>query len=293
MSIAEVADSQPEDNHVHQEITSRVISFLDGKGVPERGRVALIAEITGLSLVQARRRLTPQGPPWVVDELGALAEFYGEPLGSFLGLSGSASRSEAGQPCEIELAGVWYGARALIGKKVTPHSGSEIMAVRHETRWRLMPASCVPPKVVCHEVSGIQLLPKASQNIRVAVLDDDLSLAESLREALANADFSATAFASQEDLSSHLSEFDVFIIDFVLAPGKTASAIIEKIRAEKGQAPIIVLTGHARDAGNSEIAQLVRSFGVDVQEKPAEIILLISLIERRLGGGTFARQQAA
>ena len=284
MSTTEVPvalqDDQAQDTAVHREITARVLAYLDKKGIPERGRVSHVAEITGLSSVQARRRLTPQGPPWVIDELAKLASFYGESLGQFLG--GAHSEVARAEVAEIEIAGTWYGAAVQLGKAVAAQPNRDLVAVRIGQRLKLMQARDAVADAVCHEVLSMKVFPKASQNIRIAILDDDLMLAESLRGELVEADFSATAFGSEDDLAKHLPDFDAFIIDFVLAPGRTASTLVESIRRQSPQAPIIVLTGHARDASNREIANLVRTFAVDVQEKPADVVLLLSLIEGRL-----------
>lgn len=277
-------DRSPAGNNLHQEVTAQVIAYLDAKGVGERNRVSLIADITGLSVAQARRRLGPEGPTWTVEELVRVAQHHGDQLADVLVGADIGQGVDASQHCEIEIAGGLYGVQARIGSVATERKPSELVAVPNAHRWRLMPFADVIEGADCHEVTDLRLLPKLTQNIRVAILDDDASVAEALRDALVGGGLSAVAFASDEQLIERFAAFDVFIIDFVLAAGRTASSIIERIRGAKPKAPIIVLTGHAREAASGEIASLVRTFGVDVQEKPAQIMILESLIESRSDG---------
>ncbi|MGQ0597134.1 helix-turn-helix domain-containing protein [Aquabacterium sp.] len=283
MPIDGDVDHKPTDEDpTHREITTLVIAYLDSKGVSKTSRGSLVAEITGLSPQHARRRLTPEGPPWLVSELGKIARYYGETLSELLPTLGTSEASRELQTCEIQFAERWYAAQALIGGLAKQCKPGEIVAFRHGHRWRLVPREDVPAGSDAHEVANIGLLPKPSQHIHVAILDDDDSVATSLREALAARGFSVTAFASEELLAQQCLQFDVFIIDFVLGAGKTASAIVDKVREGHPLAPIVLLTGHAREAGSSEIATLVRSHGVEVQEKPAQVDILESMIESRL-----------
>lgn len=271
-----------DDDPTHREITALVIAYLDRKGVSKTSRGSLVAEITGLSPQHARRRLTLDGPPWLVSELGKIARYYGETLAELLPTLGTSEAARDLQTCEIRFADRWYAAQALVGNLAKQCKPGEIVAFRHGHRWRLAPIEAVPSGSDAHEVSNIGLLPKPSQNIHVAILDDDDSVATSLREALVGRGFSVATFASEDLLAQRCAHFDVFIIDFVLGAGKTASAIVDKVREDHPLAPIVLLTGHAREAGSSEIATLVRSHGVEVQEKPAQVDILESLIESRL-----------
>lgn len=277
------ADYKPtDDDPAHREITMLVIAYLDSKGVSKASRASLVAEITGLSPQHARRRLTLDGPPWVVSELGKIARYYGETLAELLPTLGASEASRVLQACEIQFGERWYAAQALIGGPARQGKPGEIVAFRHEHRWRLVPIEEVPSGSEPHEATNIGLLPKPSQNIHVAILDDDDSVATSLREALVGRGFSVTTFASEEVLAQRCAQFDVFIIDFVLGAGKTASSIVDKVKEDRPSAPIVLLTGHARESSSSEIANLVRSHGVEVQEKPAQIDILESMIESRL-----------
>lgn len=276
-----------DDGGANGQITQLVAAYLDGKEIGERSRASLVASITGLSIQHARKRLAPNGPPWVVSELGKIAQHFGDRLGTLLAPIGSGPGPQETEVCEIEFDGRWYGAQAKVGVICAASKPGELVAVRHGQRWRIMPMEKVPQGAQAHEVTHINLFPKPSQNIRVAVLDDDASLARSLRDDLIGGGFSVTAFNSEEQFSGWLHHFDVFIIDFVLGAGKTATDLVQKIRDIKPDAPIVLLTGHAREAVSSEIASVVEMHRVEVLEKPAQIMILQSLItgrtqERRL-----------
>ncbi|RUP35388.1 MAG: hypothetical protein EKK45_01180 [Curvibacter sp.] len=282
MSVEVDADIAPaHDSGTNRQVTEMVITYLDAKGVAERSRATVVAKATGLTVQHARRRLGPDGPPWVVSELGKITQYFGDKLASLLPLLSACSDVDV-EPCEIELAGHWYGAMAEVGEIARGCKAGELVAFRHNHRWRLVPLEQVPSGVDGHKVTRITVLPKPSQNIRVAILDDDASVANSLRDALSEGGLSATAFGLEERLAERLMQFDVFVIDFILGSSTTASAIVEKVRSAKPSALIVLLTGHAREDASSEIANLVRAHALHVLEKPAQIMILESLIDAHM-----------
>lgn len=272
-------------NPFHLQLIERLNGYLRNKGIADRNRAALVAEVVGLSALQARRRMSPTGPGWNFDELAALAAHFGDPLVALLpldALNGSGGPGGEALPCEIEVAGRWYAATARVGGQAVRPKLGELVAVEDARRWRLLPVEQVAPGTPHFAVSDVRLLPQPSHNTWIAILDDDLSMAESLRQALLAEGYVAEAFADEAPLVERAVRYDAFIIDFVLSPGQTAAASVERIRKAKPHAPIIVLTGHARDESTGEIAALARSFGVDIQEKPAQIVVLTSLIDGKL-----------
>lgn len=270
------------------EMSARVNAYLEAKGVRERSRASMVAEITGLSVPWARQRLKPDGQPWLVGELGKLCHYFGDELADFFAGGVAASNDEA-HSCEIEIGGRWYASKARIGGVTSERAPGTLVGVQEAQRWMIVPAEAVRADQPCHEVSDVQLHTKPSFNVVVGILDDDLALAEGLRDDLRAADYSSEAFAAEDQLLEEVARFDVFILDFLLAPGRTASSLVGKIRVAKPHAPIIVLTGHARDSGNNELATLIRNQGVDVMEKPAEVAILVSMMERRLPTRAAAR----
>ena len=259
---------------------SRSISgYLTHRGVPERRQAAYVSEITGFSIMQARRKLAG-GPPWSIEECMAIADHHGDSLDALLGLPerGVPARSE---PCEVQIGALWYAALVDIGPRALKAKVGDLVAYRTPRRWRVVPHGTighVPPDQV-HSVLGLSVRSSASANIHIAVLDDDATVAQTVRDGLTSAGFAVSAFTSASALQSDIEQFDVFILDFFLDGNQTATSLIALIRELKPDALILVLTGRAREGADAELAHQIRVFKVQMYEKPARIAYIESEIE--------------
>ncbi|WP_230181418.1 helix-turn-helix domain-containing protein [Aquabacterium sp. CECT 9606] len=267
---------------LHRDITRQMAAYLEGRGVPERKQASFVSEVTGLSMAQARRRLG-EGPGWLIEEIILIVQHFEDSISTFFGATPLAKTPSANTACEMRIGDTWYGARAVIRKLVERPKVGQLVALRGAPRWKIIPytAGAHSPSEEFFEVADLTVLPKPSENVYVAVLDDDVSVASAVRDALNAGGFTAKAFSSEAELAPELDDFDVYIIDFLLGPGKeTASALVKGIRAKKPSAPILLLTGQARETLRAEIANLVSTFDVEIHEKPAQLMILESVIHR-------------
>lgn len=267
---------------LHRDITRQMAAYLEGRGVPERKQASFVSEVTGLSIVQARRRLG-EGPGWLIEEIILIVQHFEDSISTLFGSATPVKASSTKTACEVRIGDTWYGARALIRKPVGQPKVGQLVALRGAPRWKIIPyaGGAHSPGEEFFEVADLDVLPKPTENIYVAVLDDDVSVASAVRDALNAGGFTAKAFSSEAELAPELDDFDVYIIDFLLGPRKeTASALVKDIRAKKPSAPILLLTGQARETLRAEIANLVSTFDVEIHEKPAQLMILESVIQR-------------
>jgi FixJ family two-component response regulator len=132
----------------------------------------------------------------------------------------------------------------------------------------------------------VLLTPALSNScIRIAILDDDIGTSETLGEWFTAAGYAASAFTSAEQLlSSQVENYDVFVVDFLLASGDSSQATIKFIRQALPDVPIVLLTGKLRDGQVSEadLSALLRTANVTFFEKPVRPSVLAATIEKEL-----------
>lgn len=268
---------------MRRRISLCITKYLGGKGVVERKQATVVADITGLSVMHARRKLGG-GPPWSLEEVMAIAARYGDTLDQMLITLGDVA-SPGTRECEIQIGAAWYAASAQLGDTADEAKLDDLVAVPAACRWQVMPYRLVPrkPGQTAYRVDSLQVHSAANANIRIAVLDDDVPLACSIRDSLTDVGFLAEAFGDTAMLQQQVDAFDVFIVDFFLGGNTTATSLIEFIRETKPDALILVLTGRAREAYGEEIARQIRVYRVQVHEKPAQMMYLESAIEAWIG----------
>lgn len=117
----------------------------------------------------------------------------------------------------------------------------------------------------------------------VAVVDDDLSILQSLEYLLESADYVVRLFASAVELldSGCLAEVDCLISD-VDMPGKDGFELIRQARATKPGLPVILVTGYP-----DRVAQLPPLPGEAPRlfTKPFQGAELLDALEKALSSG--------
>lgn len=270
-------------------------------GVVNRHQAALIAQICGISVSQARRKL--RGAVWLFGEVLAVCRHFGESLDAVFATdetsavlrttmtSPNAAPSypatllidEQSLACDIQLG-------AMCGAVPRTTNTAGLVALHHPVQgWLVGSAS----KLDRHQLAGahytvaqLQLRHQAeTARARIAVLDDDAGSADALTDWFNEVGYQAQAYTSSEQLlATPLTDHDAFVVDLILAGGQTSQAIVERIRHEQPQAPIVLLTGQLRDGTASEatLSTILRTQGVTFFEKPVRPAVLTAVIQSGL-----------
>jgi len=275
-------------------------SLLERHGVPSRHQAAEIAQICAISVSQARRKL--RGAVWLFDEVQAICHHFGESIDTALTAgvlqgrlpspTGHANPSatypatllmdEQRLSCDIEL-GPLYSAEAA-------SSCQGLVAFHHPLEGWLVTGPARLQKEVSrgahYAVAQLQWRNLAEQaRARIAVLDDDIGSADALTDWFNEVGYEAHAYTRSEDLLAQpLTNHDAFVVDLILAGGQTSQALVERIRREQPEAPIVLLTGQLRDGSASEatLATILRTQGVTFFEKPVRPAMLTAAIQSGL-----------
>jgi CheY-like chemotaxis protein len=280
-----------------------LIALLERHGVPPRHQAAVIADICGISISQARRKL--RGSVWLFGEVLALCRHHGESLDAVFAASvmvpGSAPGSLTGTPhtslpATLLIDDQRLACDILLGPKVAPGGAAyhEGLLALHDPQagWlagiathlkALTPDHAAAPRFKVDQICLRQ--ETDAPRARIAVLDDDACSAAALTDWFNEVGFEAQAYHSPEQLLAHpLSDHDAFVVDLILAGGQTSEALVERIRREQPDAPVILLTGQLREglASEATLATMLRTQGVTFFEKPVRPAVLTAAIQNSL-----------
>lgn len=281
-------------------VSACLSGLLERHGVPSRHQATEIAQICAISISQARRKL--RGAVWLFDEVRAICQHFGESIDTALsaGLRPGQQPPAAGHakpvttypatllmdeqrlPCDIELGPLCTDeATSSCQGLVAFHHPLEGWQVTGQAR--LQKEAFRGPH---YAVAQLQWRNQSEQvRARIAVLDDDIGSADALTDWFNEVGYDAHAYTRSEDLLAQpLTDHDAFVVDLILGGGQTSQALVERIRREQPEAPIVLLTGQLRDGSASEatLATILRTQGVTFFEKPVRPAVLTAAIQSSL-----------
>lgn len=271
MTTEPTADKQPSLG------TLCVNRLLDRHGIPERKRAAALEKALGLSYQQVRRRLIDESA-WTLEELRDLADHFGETLQSLVSDSSSGSTASAvlvtGSlriPCSV-----WLGDTPQLARP------GPLVATRPTAgEWLVLPAG-EAAGVESYEIKRLLIQATTRSARRIAVLDDDRDLAQSIAQYMNEVGLDATAFYTVDDLSKAVSAepFDGYVIDW-LVNKQSAKTVIAEIRAQSANCPIVVLTGQMLQGNvdESELSSAAAAYRLQYFEKPVRTSAIMSALE--------------
>ncbi len=259
---------------------SLVRAAMERHGLPKYRHSAWLAERAGLSYSQAHRRMSGTAA-WTVEEMAQVAALLGESLAELISgghaTGGVKGRLSVQSPVNLECE-IWLGERL---KQPAP---SSLVAIQSPTGWLVTAARDVK-EGVAYAVNRIEAHPSSTSRHRIAVLDDDRHLADSISEGLTLIGFEAEAFHDARSLleSAQASGFAAYVIDWVLGDTSAAS-LVESLRGLGAVGPILVLTGQVSSgtASEDDIAEAIKRHGLLFSEKPLRISILAAALTSAL-----------
>ncbi|MCW7539896.1 helix-turn-helix domain-containing protein [Aquabacterium sp. A7-Y] len=270
-----------------REVGRLVAALLSRHGVPERSHASRVAEVLGLNDATARKKLRG-AVGWRLLEVQTLAAHFDEGLHTVFAeaVRPPVPAAPAAAPATFLLGGRQLACMARIGAPLGYRAAAAIAAVQTHTGWWLGVPRELPdgPR---HAVLQVELAPtEAETQPRIAVLDDDALLADTVADFFLAAGYACEAFYTSRALVQACSErrYDGFVVDWLLGGGETAQQVCREIRQAHPTAPLLLLTGQLRDgtANESELAATMRQHDVLLFEKPVYPRVLAAAIDNRL-----------
>ena len=258
-----------------------VRALLERHGLPKYRQSAWLADAIGLSYAQAHRKMNGAAA-WTLEELERVGALLGESLADVVApgnaqgsVPGILSIGKARMPCEL-----WIGA------SVDEPRADALVAVQSGTEWTAMLAEEAGDRPA-FAIDRLQARPSSAARKRIAVLDDDRDLTDSICAHLQDSGYEAHPFYRTTDLQTRLKteRYDAFVIDWIVGETSTVK-LIAAIRAQDAACPIVVLTAQvvAGVVRESEIAQAVASFNFVFAEKPVRMAILSASLARAFAG---------
>lgn len=216
------------DDEISLWVAEQMGALMSEHGVHTRQQAALLNELCGLSLSQARRKL--QGSTWSFEEVLTVTRRFGVSLdqlftspphpgvtstvkvaGSFAPPLQDATflMNEISIPCRVRL-----GALAVVTS-----SDAQLLTGLNQDVWYVGTKSALNRRHVAHPyylAEQVQLTPiQTAPPVQIAILDDDIGTSETLCEWFNAAGYAATAFTSGDQLlASNIAKYDAFVVDY-------------------------------------------------------------------------------
>jgi ActR/RegA family two-component response regulator len=231
----------------------------------------------GLSYQQVRRRLIDE-TAWTLEEVQQVADFFGESLHSVVAETPDGSNT----PAVLVMGSLRISCSVWLGETPQLARPGPLVATKlTANEWLVVPAG-EAAGVESYEVKRLLIQPTARSARRVAVLDDDRDLAQSIAQYMSEVGLDATAFYTVGDLSQAASAepFDGYVIDW-LVNKESARSVIAEIRARSATCPIVILTGQMLQGNvdESELSSVAAAYRLQFFEKPVRTSAIMSALE--------------
>jgi CheY-like chemotaxis protein len=221
--------------------------FLLAHRVKEHNHASEIGRILNVDRSQAYRRLKGD-VAWSHGDLRVIARHFGAPEDHLLprdeyeraGASGGPSPHAL--PAVIRVRNLPPTGFLVPGAALGPDDSSDLVAVQAEAGWEIWVNGDEPFGAVRHAIEALTV--RSHPHLQVAVLEDDAQAAAALVDAFRPLGISATPFADCASLLHAIAQrrFDAYVLDWLLAQGTAADAVVE-IRRARAHVPIVVVTG--------------------------------------------------
>ena len=251
-------------------------TIFDRNGIAHTERSRLVERVLQLAYSAAHRRVRGKAS-WTIEELESLASHFGETLDEVF-IAAARMRADSATLVAGDLrlkCQLWIGAETK-----RPLQGG-LVATKEGLRWTVVAASedIAGPM---YEVRHLLMEPNATYGSRIAVLDDEPAVTESLCSFLRQSGFRADAFHAIEALRQAVADlpYDGYVLDWVVGE-QTVGALVEHLRAADAQCPIAIFTGkNERGDVVSDIADMMARHDVRYFSKPLDPPMITAVMRR-------------
>ena len=254
-------------------------ALFDRHGVPQNKRAEALESTLGLSYSPAHRRLMGAAP-FTLEELKRLAEAYGESLSKMITAVEGDKDGDSGEFAVFVARDAQRKCRVWLGKPLAPNLVTkDLVARRFESGISVSLGGTTGPNAF----SVSKLVMEASN--RVAVLDDEITVANGVSRHLRGQGFRADPYTTIPLLLEAIEgiSYDAYIFDWIVH-GKSVLDLVKQIRSSDSSCYIAILTGQiASDhIGARELLDACEMFNMRAFEKPTSHSLISESIARAL-----------
>ncbi len=290
------SDADPSCDHPGEPAASAAVRrFLLARGVREHNHASEIARIINVDRSQSYRRLKGD-VAWSHTDLRTIALHFGAAQDALLPPDETA-RPGAGAVCTapappsvptaIRVPHLPSHGVLMPGAELGVDDRCELVAVKLPHGWEVWADGEEPVGARRHAIDA--LVVRSRPLLQVALLEDDARAAEALVEAFRPLGIIATPFGDGPSLLRAMAQrgFDAYVLDWLLHEG-TAATVVEQIRAQRPQIPIVVVTGAL--AGDADMEQslqdLSTQWNFSTLDKPVRPMNLANALKQLVKANT-------
>lgn len=255
-------------------IATQISTLLANNGVPQHKHRSHVAKTLQISYPAARRLVLGE-VPWSENDITTVLKSIGI---DWDGLLVSTLKLQPTQPktlSKIAINGIEYPCDVYAKPGRPPmasnglclcldeHNNSEVLLQKDASGWPTVQA-----------IESIHIHPIYDHSgPRLAILDDDGDVVDSLKIRLAKYGFQTEGFTTAEDVVKRSHEkpvFDAYLLDWSLRGGKNISDYIEELRRASPHAAMVIMSGHfdSEDVDDG-VSRLVSQYHLAVIPKPS------------------------
>jgi hypothetical protein len=255
-----------------------VRALLERHGIPRHRHSSFVGEFFGLSRAASYLRVN-KSSAWTLDEFQALADRFGEPLAQVLGAIGG---SALGTPAVFKVGTMQIGCRVWLDRNSSASPANALVAMEAAGSYVVVPYAAAVGQA-CWPVARLEITDASASVPRVAVLDDERDVTESVCGILRSDGIEAVPYFKAEDLARDIPKglFDGYVIDWLLPGNQNAVPLLAAVRDQPRRSALVLLTGKTRagTADPAEVGAAAGRFRAQLVEKPVQGPFLLSSLQ--------------
>lgn len=259
--------------------------MLSMQGIAKHKHVDHVRSVLSISPSQAHKKLKGQAQ-WEVSQLQSVVVSVGLTMSQFYMIIESGFADKVSAVLDINSAEIECEAYLLGVGQDEPRTYS---AVKINDIWHIFKTEEIQENQLYMESKrGVSMISINStvltrKHPRIAILDDDVAIVESIRGIMLGKEYHIDIFVDIDSLhkSAVTKPYDAYILDWVVRDHSVYD-LVQKIRqSEKPNAMIIILTGQVGENIDREIASAVNDFDVlGPYSKPLRINSIQALVDK-------------
>lgn len=252
--------------------------------VPKHKHGAHIAKVLNVSSTHANRKLKKDSL-WDVNQLEIVLDSLGFSLSKFFSVfeNGISEMHDA----IFEINKTEHTCKIFLSEE-NDDKEREFSAVKINDKWHVFLTTELTESTIKELKRKIILIEINSRNQetrkkRIALLDDDLSIVDSLKDILSNRDYLIDTFNEIESLENEIKKkpYDAYVLDWLINDMSVYKTIKLIRETANPNALIIALTGQLGGKVDAEIADAINDFDISgPYEKPIRLSVIKMVINK-------------
>ncbi|AYN25681.1 response regulator (plasmid) [Buttiauxella sp. 3AFRM03] len=272
---------QDSDDSKLVDVLAKVLTM---KGVPKLKHNSYISNVLQMTTSAGYKKLTG-ATKWEVQQLIKVVDSLGMSMSEFFAYFSDESK-------EIHHA-VWSDGRFEHQCEIhlypeRDERKTELSALKIGDKWNVLPSSKLKDEMLYgsrRSIESIIVHPKIINinKYRIALLDDDVQITQSLNEIISSSVYHVDTFSETNSLSRQIADnpFDAYVLDWIIGDESCFSLIKQVRESSNKNALIIVLTGKLSGIKDDEISSAIHDYDiVGPFEKPIKSGVIKSNIDK-------------